>query len=180
MLSSCKRLTVFLATMLGSTYDRENCSAARALEVVGERWSLLIIRNAAFAGMTRFSEFERSLGVAPNILSKRLAGFVEHGLMTVIDAADGGGREYRLTAKGAELGEVVMALTAWGDRWSAPAGPPVVYRHADCGGEVAMRTHCAECGRSPDIAEVVAHPGPGASERQRELLTARLEAGRAE
>ena len=65
--------------MLGRTYGRENCSAARALELVGERWSLLIIRNAVFAGTTRFSDFERRLGVATNILAKRLDGFVAAG-----------------------------------------------------------------------------------------------------
>ncbi len=63
--------------MLGRTYDRENCSAARTLEIVGERWSLLIIRNAMFAGSTRFTDFQRKLGIAPNILSSRLDRFVE-------------------------------------------------------------------------------------------------------
>src|SRR5947207_34261 len=70
-------------SMLGNTYDREICSAARALEIAGERWSLLILRNAAFAGMTRFSEFEKGLRIAPNILAARLERFVEEGLMTV-------------------------------------------------------------------------------------------------
>ena len=69
--------------MLGRLYESEICSAARALEVVGERWSLLILRNAAFAGQTRFSEFERRLGIAPNILASRLEGFVAAGLMEV-------------------------------------------------------------------------------------------------
>jgi DNA-binding HxlR family transcriptional regulator len=67
--------------MLGRTYDQENSSAARTLEIVGERWSLLIIRNAMFAGSTRFTEFQRKLGIAPNILSGRLDRFVEAGLM---------------------------------------------------------------------------------------------------
>ena len=69
--------------MLGRTYDGQDCSAARTLELVGERWSLLIIRDALFAGMTRFSEFERSLGIAPNVLAARLAWFVEAGLVTM-------------------------------------------------------------------------------------------------
>ena len=67
--------------MLGRTYDRLNCSAARALEVVGERWSLMILRNAMFAGATRFNYFQRKLGIAPNFLSARLDWFVEAGLM---------------------------------------------------------------------------------------------------
>src|SRR5437867_12633855 len=67
--------------VLGRTYEGQNCSAARALEVVGERWSLLIMRDALFRGMTRFSDFQRSLGLASNVLAKRLDGFVENGVM---------------------------------------------------------------------------------------------------
>lgn len=121
--------------MLGRTYERENCSAARALEQVGERWSLLIIRNAVFAGTTRFSEFERRLGVAPNILARRLDGFVTDGLME-----RRGDREYVLTPKGRELGTVIVALTEWGDRWAAPADPPVLFEHEGCGGPVHVHT----------------------------------------
>jgi DNA-binding HxlR family transcriptional regulator len=151
-------------------YEKENCSAARAMEMVGERWSLLIIRNAAFAGMTRFSEFERRLGVAPNILANRLAGFVENGLMEV------SGTAYRLTPKGRELAEVVMALTAWGDRWAAPDGPPVLYRHAGCGGAVTVTASCAGCAGHPPVSEVVALPGPGATPAQRAAIAARARA----
>jgi DNA-binding HxlR family transcriptional regulator len=143
--------------MLGRTYDRENCSAARALELVGERWSLLIIRNAVFAGMTRFSDFERRLGVAPNILAKRLDGFVAAGLM------EQRGTDYALTEKGRELGQVIIALTEWGDRWAAPAEPPILFEHEDCGGAVHVHTHCDRCGRSPTAAEVAAVRGPGAT-----------------
>lgn len=161
--------------MLGRMYDGENCSAARALEVVGERWSLLIIRNAAFAGMTRFSEFQRRLDIAPNILAKRLGDFVTHGLMEVVEHADGGaGRGYRLTDKGLELAEVVIALSAWGDRWEAPNGAPVIYRHAECGGEVTVATTCTGCDTHPALATIEAHPGEGATPQQRQVMTARL------
>ncbi|MFC5952846.1 winged helix-turn-helix transcriptional regulator [Pseudonocardia lutea] len=142
--------------MLGRLYERENCSAARALELVGERWSLLIVRNAVFAGTTRFSDFERRLGIAPNVLAKRLEGFVAAGLM---EPREG---EYALTEKGRELGAVIVALTEWGDRWAAPEGPPIVFRHAGCEGVVHLETTCEGCGGSPGIAEVVATPGPGA------------------
>ena len=77
--------------MLGKTYDREVCSAARALEVAGERWSLLILRNAAFAGVTRFTDFQKRLGIAPNVLTARLEHFVEQGLMTVAPSPSGHG-----------------------------------------------------------------------------------------
>src|ERR1700736_1942906 len=104
--------------MLGKTYDGQDCSAARALELVGERWSLLIIRDALFAGLTRFSEFERSLGIAPNVLAARLAWFVEAGLMTTEPASeDSELSEYRLTEKGTDLAPGGVALTVWGTRW---------------------------------------------------------------
>ena len=145
--------------MLGKTYDRENCSAARALEVVGERWSLLIIRDALFRGETRFVEFQRSLGVAPNILASRLAWFVESGVMEMTTASEGSSRtEYRLTSMGRDLGPVVVALTAWGDRWSAPDGPPVSYRHRHCGGNVQQRMTCSLCGEVMKSAEIEARP----------------------
>ncbi len=164
--------------MLGRLYERENCSAARALELIGERWSLLIIRNAVFAGMTRFSEFERRLGIAPNILAKRLGDFVAHGLMEIAEP-DGTAatRTYRLTRKGRELGTVVMALTEWGDRWMAPDGPPVLYRHDGCGGEVAVATACARCDGHPEVSEILAWPGPGATDEQRAAMNARLPVG---
>lgn len=149
--------------MLGRLYERENCSAARALELIGERWSLLLIRNAVFAGMTRFSEFERGLGIAPNVLANRLEGFVAAGLME--HHADEG--TYLLTPKGRELGAIVMALTQWGDRWAAPAGPPILLQHDACGGDIAITTHCARCAASPAMEDVVALAGPGADEEVR-------------
>lgn len=148
---------------LGRTYDREHCSAAWALEIVGERWSLLIIRNAMFAGSGRFTEFQRRLGVAPNILSTRLERFVETGLMEIRPVpGEQGVHEYVLTEQGLELQPVLVALTQWGDRWIAPHGPPIVYHHDDCGGEVRHHLRCDRCGQEPAPAEVLAHPGPGA------------------
>src|SRR5882672_805709 len=100
--------------MLGRTYDKEVCSAARALEIAGERWSLLILRNAAFAGMTRFTDFQESLGIAPNVLTARLEHFVDEGLMTASPASTGYA-EYHLTDKGLGFKPVIIALTEWGD-----------------------------------------------------------------
>lgn len=147
--------------MLGRTYDRLNCSAARALEIVGERWSLMILRNAMFVGTTRFNEFQRQLGIAPNILSARLEGFVEAGLMRVRELGDGDPREYLLTQKGVEFEPVIIALTTWGDRWAAPDGPPVLFEHIDCGGRVHQELACAECDVTPVSGRVKATPGPG-------------------
>lgn len=139
--------------MLGKTYDREVCSAARALELVGERWSLLIVRKALYAGARRFGDF-RSLGIATNVLASRLDGFVAAGIMET------DGPEYLLTDQGRELATVVVALTAWGDRWLAPDGPPVHYTHTGCGGHVAPRLVCDTCGVLHDTGEVHARPGP--------------------
>lgn len=149
--------------MLGRTYDRENCSAARTLEIVGERWSLLIIRNALFTGATRFTEFQRALGVAPNILSSRLDRFVEAGLMETRPLSDDHEtREYVLTDKGRDIQPVIIALTEWGDRWAAPDGPPITYEHEDCGGRVHVHLSCENCGTEPAGGRVTTSPGPGA------------------
>jgi len=145
--------------VLGRTYEGQNCSAARALEVVGERWSLLIMRDALFRGMTRFSDFQRSLGLASNVLAKRLDGFVENGLMEQrVHPERAEQQEYVPTDKGRDLKPVVLALTAWGDRWAAPNGPPVTFEHEGCGGKVEAHLLCLKCGRSPDLAHVVAKP----------------------
>ena len=141
--------------MLGRTYDREVCSAARALEIAGERWSLLILRNAAFAGMTRFSDFEESLGIAPNVLATRLERFVEEGLMTA-SPGSAGHPEYHLTDKGLDFKPVIIALTQWGDRWAAPHGPPIMYEHDQCGGHVGTRLHCDRCAEQPAAKHVTA------------------------
>ncbi len=109
--------------MLGRLYDNQDCSAARALELVGERWSLLILRDAMFRNFTRFSQFQKSLGLATNILAKRLDGFVAAGLMEHrVPEAPGEPAEYLLTQKGLELKPVIIALTEWGDKWVRP-GP---------------------------------------------------------
>src|SRR5208337_1368073 len=102
--------------MLGRTYEKEACSAARALEIAGERWSLLILRNALFAGMTRFTDFQESLKLAPNILSKRLDSFVKEGLMTP-SKGESEHLECRLTPKGLDFKPIIIALTYWGDKW---------------------------------------------------------------
>ena len=146
--------------MLGRTYDTQVCSAARALEVVGERWSLLIIRDALFAGSTRFGDF-LTLGIATNILKKRLDGFVAAGIMQRrIISGNPEHHEYLLTDRGKELAPIIVALTQWGDRWAAPDGPPVLYRHSACGAPITQQLTCAHCGKLHDVTEVHVLPGP--------------------
>ncbi len=148
--------------MLGRTYDTQVCSAARALELVGERWSLLIIRDALFAGRTRFGDFQRSLGLAPNILTARLDGFVAAGLMERRRYSDHPEHyEYLLTDKGRDLAPVIVALSVWGDQYAAPNGPPIIYEHAACGGDIHQQIRCAACGEEVRNPDITVRPGPG-------------------
>jgi len=150
--------------MLGRTYDNENCTVARALEIVGERWSLLIVRDAIFRGTTKFSEFQRNLGIAPNILASRLDGFVEAGLMEARRYSDQHDhREYVLTERGLDLQPVIIALTDWGDKWAAPQGPFIVYQHEGCGGGIRQHLSCTACKAVPQAAEIKARLAPGRS-----------------
>ena len=160
--------------MLGRTYDSQVCSIARALEVVGERWSLLIIRNALFADSVRFGDFQRSLGIATNVLAARLDGFVDAGVMQ--RDVSSGQPEYRLTDKGRDLAAALVALTEWGDRWAAPDGPPVLYRHSVCGSPVRHEVVCAACGRVDDPTEVQALPGPAMPAERAVVMEARVAA----
>jgi DNA-binding HxlR family transcriptional regulator len=151
--------------VLGRTYTNQNCSAARALELVGERWSLLIIRDALFRGISRFNDFQRSLGLAPNILATRLEGFVDAGLMSTRRYSERYSErdvDYLLTEKGRDLAPVILALMAWGDRWAAPEGPPLLFEHVDCGGAVHQEERCQKCGVAPERNQVLPVPGPGA------------------
>ncbi len=154
-------IPVYTGKMLGKTYDSEVCSAARALELVGERWSLLIIRNALFAGATRYSDF-RSLAIATNILKSRLDSFIESGIMERRGSMRNPEHyEYVLTEKGRDLATVVVALTEWGDRWLAPDGPPMLYTHSVCGGQISVQATCVNCGEIHEPTEIGVLPGPG-------------------
>ena len=117
------------------------------------------MRDALFRGMTRFSEFERSLGIAPNILTKRLNAFVSDGLLEHRQSDHPGeASHYIPTRKGLELKPIIIALTDWGDRWSAPHGRPVDFQHDGCGGRLKLITRCSRCGGSPEGAEILAVP----------------------
>lgn len=128
--------------MLGRIYPDEVCSISRALEVVGERWTLLILRDAV-TGITRYEDFRASLGIATNILSARLSLLCEEGVLE--RAADSG--EYHLTEKGKAVGPALFALMKWGDHfYPTEHGAPRSTIHRDCGGEVVQLHHCLECG----------------------------------
>jgi DNA-binding HxlR family transcriptional regulator len=148
------------------SYSADNCSIQRTLEIVGEKWSLLVLREA-FYGVRRFSDFEGALGCARNILSARLATLVEHRFLSREPYREPGRRvrhEYRLTDKGLELFPAMVALMRWGDRWTADAaGPPVDVRHRHCGASVVAELRCAG-GHGPLSArDTEAVPGSGAT-----------------
>ena len=143
--------------MLGRLYEGQDCSAARTLELVGERWSLLVLRDAIFGGYTRFSQFQNSLGIATNILAKRLDGFVEAGLMERRLVGDSGEQgEYVLTQKGLALKPVVIALTEWGDRWLRSG--PIVYESESEGQRVELQLRRVNDGAKVALLDVVARP----------------------
>ena len=148
-----------------TSYEASNCSIARTLEILGEKWTLLILRES-FYGSTRFEQIHRVLNCPRNLLSERLRGLVEEGILERSEYREPGSRarkEYRLTDKGLELMPVLIALREWGDRYKADAeGPPVLARHADCGKELQLALTCAagHVAEGPDDVELV--PGPGA------------------
>ncbi|MGH7317429.1 MAG: winged helix-turn-helix transcriptional regulator [Candidatus Rokuibacteriota bacterium] len=146
-------------------YSAENCSIGRTLEIVGEKWTLLVLREA-FYGVRRFADFHRALGCARNLLSARLRKLVDEGLLAQEPYRESGDRvrfEYRLTDKGLELFPALVALMQWGDRWAAdPDGPPVELRHRDCGARVNAELRCAEGHRHLSARTTEAVPGAGA------------------
>src|SRR4051794_16149111 len=117
--------------MLKRDYEGQNCSIARALEVVGERWTLLIVRDA-FLGLRRFDQFQESLGIARNVLTDRLNRLVEEGILERVRYSERPERyEYRLTPKGVELNVALTSLRQWGDKYRTDKPPRVLRRKAD-------------------------------------------------
>jgi DNA-binding HxlR family transcriptional regulator len=149
--------------MLPRTYDTQVCSIARTLEVVGERWTLLILRDALL-GIRRFDDFQADLGIARNVLTDRLGRLVEAGVLERRAYSERPLRhEYRLTDKGRDLWPVVHALARWGDKHEAPGGPPRLFVHRDCGGAIDDHRICEACGAAVEVRDVQALPGPGAA-----------------
>jgi DNA-binding HxlR family transcriptional regulator len=142
---------------LGTDYARQDCSLARSLELVGERWTLLILRDA-FLGVRRFSDFQAHLDISKAVLSARLDALVRDGLMT---RTEDGHPAYELTEDGLDLWPVLYALGQWGDRRTTPGRPRRLYRHVGCG-DLGPDGRCHVCGVSPTPADIEVRPGPGA------------------
>ncbi len=136
-----------------------NCSVARTLAVIGERWTMLILREA-FLGRHRFDEFQQGTGIARNILSSRLRDLVRDGILDRARSEGDNGRvEYRLTRKGLELYPVLIAMMRWGDTWlSDESGPPMTLIHRVCGAKMAPDMVCSHCGEHLAAREVVVIP----------------------
>ena len=145
---------------LRNDYAGQDCSLARALEILGERWTLLIVRDA-FHGLGRYDEFLRSLGLATNVLSARLQKLVAAGILEH-EAPRG---RYALTAKGRALYPVIVTLMAWADEHEpGPNGPEVHILHAACGEQVGGALRCEHCGEAVGLRDLQVVPAPGATD----------------
>src|SRR6202012_5636944 len=146
-------------------YAEKNCSIAKPLSFLGERWTLLVLRDL-FLGRRRFDQFQESLGVATNVLSGGLATLTEEGIVERRRYSEHPERfEYVLTEKGRDLQPLLLALLAWGDKYTAEDGPP---REVARGPPSFHRAPtCSECGEPIDTHNVHSRPGPGANEEQR-------------
>jgi DNA-binding HxlR family transcriptional regulator len=145
--------------VLKRDYDGQSCSIARALEVVGERWTLLIVRDA-FLGLRRFDEFQESLGIARNVLTDRLNRLVDEGILERVRYSERPERfEYRLTAKGRELDIALAGLRQWGDKYVSDKPPRLMRRKADRKPVIAALVPKGAPVLRPGDVETV--PGPG-------------------
>jgi DNA-binding HxlR family transcriptional regulator len=142
------------------------CSIARTLAVVGDRWTLLVLRDA-FLRTRRFEDFQKSLGVTRHLLADRLGKLVAEGILERVQYQERPARfEYRLTEKGRDLYPVIVSLVGWGDRWLAGAdGPPLELVHRGCGKTAAPTLHCPECHAPVTARDMMPRPGPALRRR---------------
>jgi DNA-binding HxlR family transcriptional regulator len=164
--------------MQRTSFADMTCSIARTLHVAGEWWSPLILRDVHL-GITRFDELRRDLGISRKVLSDRLEGLVEQGVLERRAYSERPPRhEYLLTEKGGELVDVLLAMVAWGDRWTAgDDGPPMLLRHQGCGELTHAEIRCASCGERLHADEVTVEAGPGGSARPGTRVVAERLAG---
>jgi DNA-binding HxlR family transcriptional regulator len=145
-------------------YDGEACSASRALGVLGDRWTLLVLREI-FNGVRRFDDISRHLGIARDVLTRRLTSLVDEGVIKRVPYQSPGERtryEYRLTEAGLDLRPILLALIEWGDKYRADGGVPMTLVHPECGAKVRLAMVCEAGHALPDDARLKMTPGPGA------------------
>ena len=157
--------------MTRNKLDSLNCSVAHALDLIGEWWTMLILREAFF-GTRRFEDFQRHLGIARNILTIRLGKLCDSGILDRVPVKDGARRqEYRLTGMGRDLLPILVALSQWGDRWIVgPEGAPIKYIHRATGEEIADVVIRAKDGQPLMARDILLLPGPGATDETRARL----------
>lgn len=150
------------------TWSADNCTVGRALAVVGEKWTFVVLREV-FVGIRRFDDLRVRTAIPRQVLSDRLARLVERGVLHRVPYREPGSRlryEYRLTEMGFDLYPVLQALREWGDRYLAdPEGGPITTVHRDCGQEVNLVLRCAAGHEIDKMREVASRPGPGARRR---------------
>jgi len=158
--------------MRQTSFASMHCSLARSLELVGDWWSPLILRDLAI-GPRRFDELAVDLGISRNLLTARLEGLIATGIVARRLYQEHPPRyEYELAAPGVELAPVLMALTAWGDRWATPeGGSPIRYWHRDCGQVFTPTVYCPSCGQAVNGEKVDLLPGPGGRQAPGTMLT---------
>ena len=156
--------------MKRSSVSHLNCSIAQSLDVVGEWWTLLVLRNILM-GQRRFEAIQADLGIARNILSDRLSTLVDNGVLDRVKYQDSPPRyEYRLTEMGFELFDVLMTLMAWGDKWLSPDGPPLLLVHEECGATTRPVLTCEHCGEPLTVRTVKLRRGPGSRRPERAAI----------
>ena len=158
-----------ICVMLQREYPDQVCSIARTLEVIGERWTMLIVRDAVIDGVSRFEDFQESLGIASNVLTNRLKTLCEEDVLERVPDPDRPGRPmYVATEKGRELAPILFALMKWGDRHYPEAkGPPRLTLHVGCGGNIGADWHCDRCGKRAGPGELDLRIGHGAKRSAR-------------
>lgn len=151
--------------MKWTALEEEACSLARTVAVIGDRWTLLVLRDC-FLRVRRFDEFQRNLGITRHLLADRLKKLVRFGVLKRVPYQDSPKRyEYVLTARGLDLYPVVMAIVHWGDvHMGDERGRPLLHRHKTCGHDFDPVMVCSECGEPLGAREVETRPGPGAGE----------------
>jgi DNA-binding HxlR family transcriptional regulator len=147
---------------------KEDCSLSRTLAVIGDRWTLLILRDA-FLRVRRFDDFEKSLKIARRVLAERLALLVEEGILAKVAYQDRPMRfEYRLTEKGLELYPAILSLVHWGDKhYAGKKGPPIIHKHLKCQHDFRSVLSCSACGAEVKARDVAVRPGLGAARKNR-------------
>jgi DNA-binding HxlR family transcriptional regulator len=149
-------------------FSVDTCTIGRAMAVLGERWTLVVLREV-FNGVRRFDDMHMRTGIPRQVLTNRLATLVDSGVLRRVPYREPGARarhEYRLTPKGFDLYPVLLAVAEWGNRYLAdPEGPPIAFAHRGCDAEVHVEMHCAAGHRLAGNREVVPRPGPGARRR---------------